>query len=176
MREFQKQSWNAGVLSGGSPESPLFTVHASSLLTREFVRYLVFHGSEICISTQKGRFAISPRYLPILKFTESSVTTSNWSKQTQHPRILGDRQSTLPSTRNLLPRWSIYIPLLFSFCVLPYVVSTGIYISLSSSMEVLLADRVTMVVLFLPPTLNTALNGTFSVLFCFVPNLTNQKI
>ena len=51
----------------------------------------------------------------------------------------------------------IYILLLFSFCFLPYVVCIGVYISLSFSVEVFVADRVTMVVLFLSPTLNPAL-------------------
>ena len=58
----KKKSWNAAVLSGGSPESPLFTVHTSSCLTREFLRYLVFCGSKICISTRKERFYVSEVY------------------------------------------------------------------------------------------------------------------
>jgi len=51
----------------------------------------------------------------------------------------------------------IYILLLFSFCFLPYVVSSGVYISLKFSSEIFVVDRVTMVVLFLSPSLNPGL-------------------
>ena len=51
----------------------------------------------------------------------------------------------------------IYILLLFSFCFLPYVVSSGVYISLKFSAEIFVVDRVTMVVLFLSPSLNPGL-------------------
>ena len=51
----------------------------------------------------------------------------------------------------------IYILLLFSFCFLPYVVSSGLYVSLRFNSEIFVVDRVTMVVLFLYPTLNPGL-------------------
>ena len=51
----------------------------------------------------------------------------------------------------------IYVLLLFTVCFLPYVVSSGIYISLRFSPEILVADRVTMVALFLSPALNPGL-------------------
>ena len=51
----------------------------------------------------------------------------------------------------------IYILLLFSFCFLPYVVSSGVYISLKFSSEIFVVDRVTTVVLFLSPSLNPGL-------------------
>ena len=66
---------------------------------------------------QSFSFAISPRHLLILKFTESSVITSKWSKRTKYPRLLGDRQSTWQSTRNLLPRFYMFSCCLrFVFC------------------------------------------------------------
>ena len=51
----------------------------------------------------------------------------------------------------------VYIFLLFTFCFLPYVVSSGVYISFRFSSEILVTDRVTMVVLFLSPALNPGL-------------------
>ena len=47
----------------------------------------------------------------------------------------------------------IYVLLLFMFCFLPYVVSSGLYISLRFSSEIFVADRVTMAVIFLNPGL-----------------------
>ena len=51
----------------------------------------------------------------------------------------------------------IYVLLLFTFCFFPYVVSSGVYISLRFNSEILVADRVTMVVLFFSPALNPGL-------------------
>ena len=51
----------------------------------------------------------------------------------------------------------IYILLLFTFCFLPYVVSSGVYISLKFSSGIFVADRVTMVVLFLSSALSPGL-------------------
>ena len=51
----------------------------------------------------------------------------------------------------------LYVLLLFTFCFLPYVVSSGVYISLRFSSEIFVADRVTMAVIFLSPALNPGL-------------------
>ena len=51
----------------------------------------------------------------------------------------------------------LYVLLLFTFCFLPYVVSSGVYISLKFSSEIFVADRVTMAVIFLSPALNPGL-------------------
>ena len=51
----------------------------------------------------------------------------------------------------------IYVLLLFTFCFFPYVVSSGVYISLKFNSEILVADRVTMAVIFLSPALNPGL-------------------
>ncbi|KAL9973018.1 hypothetical protein ACROYT_G019423 [Oculina patagonica] len=50
-----------------------------------------------------------------------------------------------------------YIMLLFSFCFLPYIVSSGLYISQSFSLEIYVIDRVSLVILFLSSTLNPGL-------------------
>ena len=51
----------------------------------------------------------------------------------------------------------LYVLLLFTFCFLPYVVASGVYISLGFSSEIFVADRVTMAVIFLSPALNPGL-------------------
>ena len=51
----------------------------------------------------------------------------------------------------------LYILLLFSFCFLPYIVYSGLFLSLGFSSEIFLVNRVSMVLLFLSSTLNPGL-------------------
>ena len=51
----------------------------------------------------------------------------------------------------------LHVLLLFTFCFLLYVVSSGVYISLRFSSEIFVADRVTKAVIFLSPALNPGL-------------------
>lgn len=51
----------------------------------------------------------------------------------------------------------IYILLLFSFCFLPYIVSSGVYLSQRYSLEVHVIDKVALMLLFMSSSLNPCL-------------------
>ena len=51
----------------------------------------------------------------------------------------------------------LYILLLFSICFLPYIVYTGLFLSLGDGSEIILLNRVSMVLLFLSSALNPGL-------------------
>ena len=51
----------------------------------------------------------------------------------------------------------LYILLLFSFCFLPYIVYSGVYVTITYRLEFYVIDRVSLVILFLSSTLNPCL-------------------
>ncbi len=51
----------------------------------------------------------------------------------------------------------LYIVALFSFCVVPFIISSGVYINVPNTFETVVAIRVSMVLLFLSSALNPGL-------------------